>query len=328
MKKSLIWTHQNLSNQHLLFLYRKLSPNSNSKTSSRGVASPINWKQKKQPGKLWKNRHPCVSPNYTKLDITSWNVVSCCIFAHVLLFVVSAPLPKCAAIALGSPSCQANGETTYHQLKWDSYRLNYELYMTDSVSLKSETLDALTKIYICLSLFLLMCVTGEIYISTTSTWHVDGPTKVFYQYMPSVASTFLISTFSKVHLDVKNTAVPNHFGCFFLPIFSKQESILMIVKLWKVSWSTSQCIFYVICSIEWSPTLKFVLFSSIIHSLFVEKHPLNIPQTNNMRQTNNKIDEIWTTWNQKPVLFPQQNQSHKPLTALFFVATLRSKWFF
>ena len=145
MKKSLIWTHQNLSNQHLLFLYRKLSPNSNSKTSSRGVASPINWKQKNQPGKLWKNRHPYVSPNYTKLDITSWHVVSCCLFAHILLFVVSAPLPKCAAIALGSPSCQANGETTYHQLKWDSDRLNYELYMTDSASLKSKTLDALKK---------------------------------------------------------------------------------------------------------------------------------------------------------------------------------------
>lgn len=105
---------------------------------------------KKQPGKLWKKG--------TKLDIASWHVVSCCVFDRVL-FVVSAPLPKCAAIALGSPSCQANGETTYHQLKWDSYwlsinsswSLNYELCKTYFVSVKSKTLDALKKMYVFVS---------------------------------------------------------------------------------------------------------------------------------------------------------------------------------
>ena len=52
----------------------------------------------------------------------------------------------------------------------------------------------------------------------------------------------------------------------------------MIAKLWKGSWFTSQCMFYVICSIEWSPTLKFVLFSSIIHSLLLRNIPLTSPK--------------------------------------------------
>lgn len=90
----------------------------------------------------------------------------------------------------------------------------------------------------------------------------------------------------------------------------------MIAKLWKVSWSTSQCIFYVICSIEWSPTLVCTIFIHYPFS-FCWETSHNIPQTNNMRQTNNKIDEIWTTWNQKPVLFTQKT-NHTYLWRLFF----------
>ena len=90
----------------------------------------------------------------------------------------------------------------------------------------------------------------------------------------------------------------------------------MIAKLWKVSWSTSQCIFYVICSIEWSPTLVCTILIHYPFS-FCWETSHNIHQTNNMRQTNNKIDEIWTTWNQKPVLFTQKT-NHTYLWRLFF----------
>ena len=67
--------------------------------------------------------------------------------------------------------------------------------------------------------------------SLRSMARLDLPS--FLQYMPSVASTFLISTFSKVRLDVKNTAAIT-LAVFFAN-FQQAKVDLMIAKLWKVS---------------------------------------------------------------------------------------------
>ena len=189
-------------------------------------------------------------------------------------------------------------------------------------------------LYMSFFVVLLMCDHWwNLHLSTTSTImsHADLPfsslrsmargwtyqvfwTNTCHQWHLHISD---FNIFQGTSLDVKNTAA-----------IQQAKVDLMIAKLWKVSWSTSQCIFYVICSIEWSPRLVCTIFIHYPFS-FCWETSHNIPQTNNMRQTNvTRLTKFEQLEIRNPFFFTQKNQSHIPLTALFFVATLRSKWFF
>lgn len=163
--------------------------------------------------------------------------------------------------------------------------------MTDSVSLKSKTLDALKRF-----IYVFLCCLVDVWSLVKSTpihhfynhesrgsaifvFEVDGTwmdlssfwTNTCHQWHLHISD---FNIFQGTSLDVKNTAA-----------IQQAKVDLMIAKLWKVSWSTSQCIFYVICSIEWSPRLVCTIFIHYPFS-FCWETSHNIPQTNNMRQTN------------------------------------------